>query len=435
MSRKSSFIKALAEQLLTCPWQEPAMINSIYWLLDAQPTWVAPIVHRLLTQFPEKKAIESPALLSQFIVQDPGFQAIWERQRERLRIKRYNLTPLPTVSTIDCEQPPLTNSTQLAKWLGLSHGQLDSYAVHWRQYKIKDNPRRAHYHYLWRDQKHGKKRLIEAPKQRLAEVQRQIHLAILNKIPLHAACCGFRKGYSRIDYVVPHSGKKVVIKMDLLHFFNSIAFRRIHALFIALGYNPEVSRRLAGLCCNQTPRAVISLNPDLNWHQRQDLSKPHLPQGSPSSPALANLCAFRLDIRLSALAKKFGVDYSRYADDLAFSGNITLNRNTEKLTTWVSYIANDEGFSINHRKTKIMRQGNSQRLTGVTVNRFPNCRRKDFDQLKATLYNCVKYGPESQNRKRHPAFQAHLLGRIAEIRSLNPNRSAKLEALYKQICW
>lgn len=436
MNRKASFVKALAEQLATNAWQEPEMIKSIYWLLDHRPTWVAPLVNRILTRFDLSKTDPCTVLLGQFIDQDPGFQETWRQHRQTLRIKRYNLEPLASkTSGIDCEQPCIQNVAQLALWLGLSHGRLKNYSQHWSERNSKFYHRYHHYYYQWRIQKGGKKRLIEAPKERLADVQRQIYLGILNRIPLHASCCGFRKGYSRINFVTPHVGKQVVIKMDLLNFFTSIPLRRIHALFVTLGYSHHVSGRLAGLCCNQTPRSVICLNTQLTWNQRQQLARPHVPQGSSSSPALANLCAFNLDVRLSALAEKFGADYSRYADDLAFSGDYDLSRNTEKLTTWVAYIATSEGFSINHRKTRIMRRSISQRLTGIVINQFPNYSRKHYDRLKAILHNCVKYGPESQNLKRHPAFRAHLLGRIAEVRSLNPMRFTKLANLYDQIRW
>lgn len=426
----------MAEQIVLHKDRPVDVTTSIDWLLDDRPTWVAPLVNRIQGRFANDKTELCVDGLVQFIDHDPEFRKVWYEHSRTLRIKRYNLIPLPAeTDRIDYGQPNIRDTPNLAKWLGLSVGRLENYGLHWRRSNYEANRRSHHYFYHWRKQKPGKRRLIEAPKSRLAGVQRQIHLGILNRVPLHDCCCGFRRGFSRIDYARPHTDKKVVIKMDLSNFFTSISLARIYSLFVFLGYSDSVSNRLAGICCNQTPHSVIRSNPELSWRQRRQLVQPHLPQGSPSSPTLANLCAFRMDIRLKGLADKFGADYSRYADDLAFSGGFDLSRKVESLVTWVSYIVANEGFSINHRKTRIMRQGARQRLTGITINRFANYPRKKYDQLKATLHNCVKYGPESQNTTGHPLFQAHLSGRIAEVRSLNPNRSIKLDKLYRQIQW
>ena len=412
------------------------MIRSIDWLLDDRPAWVAALVNRIQDQFANDKTELCVDRLVRFIDRDLEFQKVWYERRQSLRIRRYNLIPLPAdTGRIDYGQSIIREIPELAKWLGLSTGRLENYGRHWRLSNNESNRRYHHYFYHWRNRNNGKKRLIEAPKSRLAGIQRQIYLGILNRVPLHDSCCGFRRGFSRIDYVCPHTNKKVVIKMDLSNFFTRITLARIHSLFVFLGYSDSVATKLAGICCNQTPHSVIRTNPELSWQQRRHLLQPHLPQGSPSSPALANLCAFRMDRRLNGLAEKLGADYSRYADDLAFSGGYDLSSRAESLITWVSYIVACEGFSINHRKTRVMRQGVRQRLTGITVNRFANYSRRKYDQLKATLHNCVKYGPESQNMARHPSFQAHLSGRIAEVRSLNPARSVKLDRLYSQIQW
>lgn len=228
--------------------------------------------------------------------------------------------------------------------------------------------------------------------------------------------------------------------MDLQNFFSSIPLRRVHALFVTVGYRESVARRLAGLCCHQTPIDIVSENQQLNWQQRKQLMAPHFPQGSPSSPVLANLATYKLDLRLDALAKKMGAAYTRYADDLAFSGNADFARVAQYLPALVGHIALTEGFSVSHRKTHMMRQGVSQRLTGLVLNCFPNVPRKDYDRLKATSYNCVKQGYQTQNRNQHPDFKAHLKGRIVFIRFLfirflNGKKADKLDALYERIDW
>jgi hypothetical protein len=90
---------------------------------------------------------------------------------------------------------------------------------------------------------------------------------------------------------------------------------------------------------------------------------------------------------------------------------------------------------VNHRKTRIMRRGVRQHLAGLVTNRRLNVARDDFDLLKATLSNCVRYGPESQNRESHPAFRQHLEGRIAFVESVNRARGDRLRAVFGQIRW
>jgi len=95
----------------------------------------------------------------------------------------------------------------------------------------------------------------------------------------------------------------------------------------------------------------------------------------------------------------------------------------------------EEGFGVNHRKTRIMRQGVRQHLAGIVANQHLNVIRTDYDRLKATLMNCVRRGPESQNRAGHPQFRSHLEGHVAFVEMINPARGVRLRALYERIQW
>ena len=163
--------------------------------------------------------------------------------------------------------------------------------------------------------------------------------------------------------------------------------------------------------------------------------QPHLPQGAPTSAALANLAAHRLDARLSGLARVAGASYTRYADDLVFSGGETFARSIARFPTHVAAIALEEGFAVQHRKTRVMRQGVRQRAGGVVLNRKTNIARDEYDRLKAILHNCVRYGPRDQNRAGVPNFPAHLAGRVAYVSRLNPQRGARLLALFEKVDW
>jgi hypothetical protein len=142
-----------------------------------------------------------------------------------------------------------------------------------------------------------------------------------------------------------------------------------------------------------------------------------------------------MDCRLSGLARSVGAAYTRYADDLAFSGGEGLEGSTERLATHVAAILYEEGFSVHHRKTRIMRQSVRQHLAGLVANQNMNVRRSDFDRLKATLTNCIRLGPESQNRDAHPYFRLHLEGKIAFVESINPTKAKRLRDLFERIAW
>jgi hypothetical protein len=165
------------------------------------------------------------------------------------------------------------------------------------------------------------------------------------------------------------------------------------------------------------------------------LATPHLPQGAPTSPALANLAAFRLDRRLRGLAAALELTYTRYADDITFSGPDRLLRIADQLRSTIGHIARAEGFTVNDRKSTLTTRAGRQQVCGVVVNQRPNVPRADYDTLKAILHNAAKKGPGDQNRNGEPDFRAHLLGRIAWVEQLNPQRGAKLRGQFAHISW
>ncbi|MTW12582.1 RNA-directed DNA polymerase [Pseudoduganella eburnea] len=333
--------------------------------------------------------------------------------------------------------PELKTVGDLAGWLNEPVGALAWLADQWRL-AGDEQSRLQHYHYRWVPKRGGGLRLIEIPKARLRRIQHKILRQILDLAPPHPCAHGFRHGHSSVTHAALHAGKNVIIRMDLKDFFPSIQASRIHALFEKLGYPPSVAGTLARMCVNRAPRGIFrdkQTGGSLPWSERQALQSPHLPQGSPCSPALANLSAYRLDIRLASLAQSLGASYSRYADDLAFSGGPDLARAADRFHIQVAAIALEEGFRINTRKTRVMRKGTRQEVAGVVVNSHPNLARGEYDLLKAILTNCVRHGPASQNRHRHPSFRAHLAGRISYVKMLNANRAVKLQRLFETIEW
>jgi RNA-directed DNA polymerase len=365
-------------------------------------------------------------------------------QRLRHRFDIYQLGPLldpprmvPATGRAEAwAVPSLATEGDLADWLGL-----DTSALMWfsdpRNLERKATAESLrHYRRRWIPKQNGA-RLLEAPKPRLKTLQRKILAEILAHIPPHEAAHGFRRGRSTVTFAEPHCRQAMVIRLDLRDFFTSISRARVAAIFRTAGYPEPVSTLLAGLCCTVTPPDILTARPSgpLDWPDRKALEIPHLPQGAPTSPALANLCAFRLDSRLAGLARSAGAAYTRYADDLTFSGGPVFARQARRFEITAAAIALEEGFSINHRKTRIMSQALSQRTAGLVVNERVAIPRKTFETLKAILHNCAKHGPASQNREGCADFRAHLAGRLAQIKATDPHRAARLSPLWHKIQW
>lgn len=334
--------------------------------------------------------------------------------------------------------PELRTSADLAEWLGIPRDQLDWLADTRRQHVRTVIPVLQHYFYAFSRKRNGFPRLIEAPKPLLRSIQRRILHEILDLVPPHQSAHGFVRSRSCLTGARIHAGERVVLSLDLRNFFTSVPSARVHAIFRCLGYPWAVSRLLTGLCTTATPTAVFSRWQEgaaFDWQARKVHGIPHLAQGAPTSPALANLSALRLDRRLARLAHRFSANYTRYADDLAFSGDDGFRRKLEPFLRLVEAIIREEGFSLNPRKTRIMDRAACQRITGLVVNEHVNVGRKTFDELKAILHNCVRYGPGEQNRRNVPDFRAHLHGRVAWIETVNAQRGAKLRRMFDCIQW
>ncbi|HBN76632.1 MAG TPA: RNA-directed DNA polymerase [Planctomycetaceae bacterium] len=329
--------------------------------------------------------------------------------------------------------PHIVTPADLADWLQISLGQLGWLTDRFSEGKRPIDARKAHYRYSWKEKRSGGYRLIESPLPMLRQAQEQILDEILESIPPHSAAHGFRTGRSIVTNAEPHVGQAVLVKLDLDNFYTRVRFSRVVAIFRSLGYSREISLWLARLTTSAIPG---NLKFPGGQPKLFSLFLPrHLPQGASTSPALANLVAYSLDVRLSGLAKSFGANYTRYGDDLTISGDERFRNSLRLFIPLARQIIRQERFVLNAKKKKIVRPMSQQRVTGVVVNEKTNIPRKEFDRLKATLHNCVRFGPESQNHDQHEHYQAHLRGRIAFVQQLNPHRGEKLLEIYRQINW
>ena len=420
----------IAAAFLAGPWRVKAMVARALdslGLAEPPPTWLLTLARAARRRHADGPPLDARDELAWFLARHQRFGS----QARRAGVAHPVLLPAEMRAT-RFEVPPLATEGELAAWLGVRPGVLDWLADRRGLERWVDQRRLERYSYRWIAKRSGGARLLEAPRGRLRSVQRRILDEVLAHVPAHDAAHGFRRGRSPVTAARPHVGQAVVLRVDIEEFFNSITAARIRAIFRTAGYPEHVAWALAGLCSNRSPRALLSAVP---FVARTRLLTPHLPQGAPTSPALANLCAFRLDARLAGLAAAAGARYTRYADDLAFSGDLSLARGVIRFAAMVEAIAADEGFHLNARKTRVLRAGVRQELAGVVVNVRPTIRRRDFDRLKAILTNCVRHGPDWQNRDGHPDLRAHLRGKIAWVEGIDARRGARLRSLFDRVAW
>src|SRR5262249_44893833 len=170
---------------------------------------------------------------------------------------------------------------------------------------------------------------------------------IVSRLPVESPAHGFLPGRSILTNAKPHSGKAIVVNLDLENFFPSITFPRMRSIFHRIGYSPAVATILA-LLCTECPRKQVEYE-GKKYHVA--LGPRGLPQGACTSPGLSNQVACRLERRLHGLAQKLGLIYTRYADDITFSCQAEFNPRVGYLLARVRHIAEAEGFVINMQNT------------------------------------------------------------------------------------
>jgi retron-type reverse transcriptase len=277
--------------------------------------------------------------------------------------------------------PAIDSPTQLAERLGLTIPDLRWMAFH------RDAATFVHYRKFSIPKRGGAERPIWAPLPRLKASQRWILSNIAERLLVHGAAHGFLAGRSIATNAAVHGDSKTILKMDLKNFFPTVTFRRVKGIFRKAGYREQVATLLA-LICTESPREVIRRNGKTYYVA---MGPRCLPQGAPTSPALSNTICLKLDGRLAGIAKKYGWRYTRYADDLTFSlpNGSKGKPNLGTLIGLVKKTVADEGFKVNPDKTRVVRKGSCQKVTGLVVNddMKPRTTRKVRRQLRAAIHN------------------------------------------------
>lgn len=292
---------------------------------------------------------------------------------------------------LDKNVPPIFDFRHLCLLLGIDKIKLAAMVncpdKYYREFQI---PKRS-----------GGLRTISAPYPSLKYVQRWIYDNILKQIKVHGCAHGFVPERSILTNASIHAGQRYMLKMDLKDFFPSIPVSWVIQLFSSLGYKHTVAFYLASLCCYGG----------------------RLSQGSPVSPVISNIVAMHLDRRLYRIAKKFNLRYSRYADDIAFSGEVI----AVKFIDYVKTIILECGFVVNEQKIHLYKEHGNKILTGISLaTGSPRLPRDYRRQLEKELFYINKYGFRSHvahNRIRQPHYLESIIGKIGYWLMVEPDNT------------
>jgi len=307
--------------------------------------------------------------------------------------------------------PVWDNETALAGALDLELKALRHFSMH----SAKD--RATHYVTFGIAKRSGGERLIMAPKARLKRLQRRLDALLVSKLPASEFAHGFRRKRSVRSNAEPHVGRGVILQLDLKDFFGSIHFGRVRGLLISLGYGYPVATALAALM-TEAPRQPVLVG---GIRYFPPAGPRACPQGAPTSPGLSNAVVVKMDRRLAGLARRYGFAYTRYADDLTFSGDDIDAAHALRLLA--QRVVEDEGFEVNHDKTRIKRSGTRQTVTGVVVNDVLGLSRQERRRLRAAIH---RYAAAHAAGSADAAQLARLDGKVAYLSMLNAAQARRL---------
>jgi len=250
--------------------------------------------------------------------------------------------------------------------------------------------------------KSGGQRKIHAPVQGLKTIQKCLNLVLQCVFEPHTAATGFVPGKSIVDNAMVHKGMHYVYNIDLKDFFPSIGFKRVK---VCLGLPPfdlndeiQDGRGLLAffithLCC--TSMEVQRKDESGSWIKEVRFV---LPQGAPTSPTITNVVSQRLDRKLTGVAKRFGANYSRYADDITFSSYHNIYQPGSEFIVELNRIIAGQRFDINPLKTRLQKSCYRQEVTGLVVNEKPNVHRRYVKKIRTMLHNWEKLGFAEANK-------------------------------------
>lgn len=265
-------------------------------------------------------------------------------------------------------------------------------------YAIANHPEK-YYTTKYIDKRNKTKRKLLIPNNYLKKIQQNILENVLYGLSTSLYVKSYQKVMSLIDNASPHQNKKIVLKLDIKDFFTSITFEELYKVLPNEILPPSVKVLLLKLCTYND----------------------YLPQGAPTSPMLSNLVLKNFDNYIGKFCSKQNISYTRYSDDLTFSGEF----NPKKLTNKVQAFLEELGYNININKTKVITKKGCQKITGLVVNEKVNTPKKYRQKIRQEMYYIKKYGIDSHLQRlkirAKNKYLSSLRGRINYCLSINPN--------------
>ena len=265
-----------------------------------------------------------------------------------------------------------------------------------------------HYRKVKLPKKNGGFRTLSVPDEVLKSIQRQIAEVLLIHSPTSRYAKAYRFGSSTLRNAMHHVGKQVVLKLDILHFFDSIRYSTVKDKVFPEEIYAEPVRILLTMLC---------------YH------KDALPQGAPSSPAITNIILYEFDEQIGQWCRERGIAYTRYCDDMTFSGDF----NPAEVIRFVRLELKKMGFLLNEQKTQIQRPGQQQTVTGIVVNEKLSIPADYRRKLRQELYYCRKFGIQEHLQKigleiPENTYRMQLLGKVNYVLQVHPNDKDMLDA-------
>lgn len=265
-----------------------------------------------------------------------------------------------------------------------------------------------HYHKAKLPKKSGGYRNLFVPDEILKDIQRQISEVLLIHMPVSRYAKAYRFGSSTLRNAGHHVGKQVVLKLDILHFFDSIRYSTVKDKVFPAEIYAEPLRILLTMLC---------------YH------KDSLPQGAPSSPAITNIILYEFDELIGQWCRERGIAYTRYCDDMTFSGDFE----PVEVIRLVRAELKTLGFLLNEQKTKVQRPGQQQTVTGIVVNEKLSIPSDYRRKLRQELYYCRRYGIQEHLQKigleiPEDTYRMQLLGKINYVLQVHPDDKDMLDA-------
>ena len=254
----------------------------------------------------------------------------------------------------------------------------------------------THYHPVVIPKKSGGRRKLLVPDALLRTIQRNLLHHVLEEFQISEFACAYKKGTSIVDNACPHVGAKLVLKLDIQDFFDQITWILVYQnAFPGTHLPPAIRKMLTEFCC----------------------VRDRLPQGAPTSPTVSNLVMRPFDVHMGEWCREREIRYTRYCDDLTFSGAFAPEEVIRKVRGFLQVY----GFELNRKKTRVLGRGNAQSVTGIVVNEKAQVSRAYRRKLRQEVYLFDRYGiktaegPKNDERERR-----RLLGKMRYVLSVNP---------------